>query len=93
MFSKRSWIAIGPRLQKPVIGDCNNKGADSLCIRAVSSATLLSAFLDESYQEKFQFLATCVTCLAEGTGLKIALSETQNTGFLTSWPVLLAREL
>ena len=28
--------------------------------------------------------------LAEGTGLRLALSETQKTGFLASWPVLLA---
>ena len=30
-------------------------------------------------------------CLAEGTGLRLALSETQKIGFLASWPVLLAR--
>ena len=66
------------------------KAQISLRIRTVSSATLLSAYLDESYlhllREKFQFLATCVACLAEETGLKLALSETQKTGFLALWP-------
>ena len=30
-------------------------------------------------------------CLAEGTGSRLALSETQMTGFLASWPVLLGQ--
>ena len=34
-----------------------------------------------------------LACLAEGTGLRLALSETQKTGFLAAWPVLLARQL
>ena len=65
------------------------KAQTSLRIRAVSSATLLSAFLDESYlhllREKIQF--------AVETGLNLAFSETQKTGFLGSWFVFLARQL
>ena len=63
VFSKHSLIAIGPRLQKTCLRwFVTIKVQTSLRIRAVSSATLLSAFLDESYlhllREKFQFLAS-----------------------------------
>ena len=76
---------------------CNNKGADQPAHPRSLISNFIVCILDESYlhllREKFQFLATCVTRLAEETGLKLALSETQNTGFLASWPVLLTRQL
>ena len=72
------------------------KAQTSLCIHAVSLATLSSAFWEESSldlprakKKSIFYLA----CLAKGTGLRLALSETQKTGFLASWPVLLARQL
>ena len=65
MLSKRAWIAIGPRLHKPVFGDlyiCNNKGADQPAPPRSLISNFVVCFLDESYlhllREKFQFLAS-----------------------------------
>ena len=73
---------------------CNNKGADQPAHQGSLISNFVVCFLDESYlhllRVKFQFLASL---LAEETGLKLALWETQKTGFLASWFVLLARQL
>ena len=39
------------------------------------------------YERNFNFY---LACLAEETGLKFAMLETQKTDFLALWPVLLA---
>ena len=82
-------IAIGLRLRKlsSVIHVCNNKGA----VQPVHPRSLISNFVicilevisRLPYSETFNFLASL---LAEETGLRLALSETQKTGFLASWP-------
>ena len=63
LSSKRSWIAIGPRLQNLSSVICNNKGADQPAhSRGLISNFVVCFFLDESYlhllREKFQFLAS-----------------------------------
>ena len=84
-------IAIWTRLRKPVQWFVTIKAQTSLRIHAVSSATLLSAFWEESSLDlprakKMSIMSIFyLACLAEGTGLRLALSETQKTGFLASW--------
>ena len=88
-------IAIGRRLENcPVIS--NNKGPD----QPAHPRSLISNFVFSFLRRIIPRLAWCekksifyLACLAEGTGLRLALSETQKTGFLASWPVLLARQL
>ena len=71
---------------------CNNKGPD----QPGNPRSLISNFVVCFLRRIIPRLASCeiisifyLACLAEGTGL----SETQKTGFLTSWPVLHARQL
>ena len=71
---------------------CNNKGQD----QPEHPRSLISKFVVCFLRRIIPRLASCeiisifyLACLAEGTGL----SETQKTGFLASWPVLLARQL
>ena len=89
-----NWTATAKKLSSVI---CNNKGTDQPAHPRSLISNFVVCFLDESYvhllREKFQFLATCVACLAKETGLKLALLETQKTGFLASWPVLLDRQL
>ena len=73
---------------------CNNKGPDQ------PAHSIISNFVVCFMRRIIPRLALCeknsifyLVCLAEGTGLGLALSETQKTGFLASWPVLLARQL
>ena len=89
-------IAIRPRLRKPVQWFVTIKAQTSLRIYAVSSATLLSAFWEESSLDLPRVKKNSIfylACLAEGTGLRLTLSKTQKTGFLALWPALLARQL
>ena len=78
----------------PVI--CNNKGPD----QPVHPRSLISNFVVCFLRRIIPRLASCekvstfyLACLAEGTGLRLALLETQKTGFLASWPVLLGQIL
>ena len=71
---------------------CNNKGP----IQPAHPRSLISNFVVCFLRRIIPRLASWeiistfyLACLVEGTGL----SETQKTGFLASWPVLLARQL
>ena len=62
VFSKRSWIAIGPRLQKLSLVICNSKCANQPAHPRSLISNFVVCFLDESnlhlLREKFQFLAS-----------------------------------
>ena len=71
---------------------CYNKGPD----QPAHPGSLISNFVVCFLRRIIPRLDSCeiisifyLACLAEKTGL----SETQKTGFLASWPVLLARQL
>ena len=75
---------------------CNNKGPD----QPAHPRSLISNFVVCFLRSIITRLASSeknstftLACLTEGIGLRLALSETQKTGFLASWPVLLARQL
>ena len=75
---------------------CNIKGPD----QPAHSRSLISNFVICFLRRIILRLASCekistfyLACFAEGTGLRLPLSETQKTGFLALWPVLLARQI
>ena len=80
----------GPRREKTCLRKfANDNGAD----QPAHPRRLISAFVIRLSESIISRLATSeisifqIVSIAEETGLKLALSETQKTGFLTTWPV------
>ena len=83
-------IIIGPRREKTCLrGVANNTGAD----QPAHARSLISAFVIRFLESVISRLATneishfYIVCVAEETGLKIALTETPKTGFLATRPI------
>ena len=72
---------------KTILLICNNKGEDQPAHpRSVISNFVICLLKVISRLATSETLIFLLACKAEETGLRLALSETQKTGFLTSWP-------